>query len=151
MSGAPAQQHHVREQRAGAASGAHRDLGTVDLPRHTLAPQLLNQPGIANAGRDHMGGMRLTAWLDEQGSHFRFVVCEADATASGWTLRCLRQADEILLVAQADADPDPSADEKFLLGGKATVAGADLETPAFKQRAREALHALMCLPDYQLA
>ena len=41
--------------------------------------------------------------------------------------------------------------EKFLLGGKPTVTAEDLEKPAFKQRAREALHALMCLPDYQLA
>lgn len=86
---------------------------------------LLNQPGIASSGRDHMGGMRLTAWLDEQESHFRFVVCEADATASGWTLRCLRQADEILLVAQASADPDPSAAEKFLLGGHDAVSKAN--------------------------
>jgi hypothetical protein len=40
--------------------------------------------------------------------------------------------------------------EKFLLDGKKTVAAKDLESPAFKQKAREALHALMCLPDYQL-
>jgi hypothetical protein len=40
--------------------------------------------------------------------------------------------------------------EKFLLDGKKTVASKDLESPAFKQKAREALHALMCLPDYQL-
>jgi predicted acylesterase/phospholipase RssA len=77
---------------------------------------LLNQPGIANAGKDHMGGMRLTAWLDEQESRYRFLVCEADDTASGWTLRCLRQADEILLVARADSDPESTAAEKALLG-----------------------------------
>jgi len=40
--------------------------------------------------------------------------------------------------------------EKFLLDGKKTVAPKDLESSGFKQRAREALHALMCLPDYQL-
>jgi hypothetical protein len=40
--------------------------------------------------------------------------------------------------------------EAFLLGGKPSLAAADLETAAFKTRAREALHALMCLPDYQL-
>jgi hypothetical protein len=40
--------------------------------------------------------------------------------------------------------------EKFLLDGKTSVPAKDLESPAFKSRAREALHALMCLPDYQL-
>jgi hypothetical protein len=40
--------------------------------------------------------------------------------------------------------------EKYLLGGKKTVESKDMESPAFKQKAREALHALMCLPDYQL-
>jgi hypothetical protein len=40
--------------------------------------------------------------------------------------------------------------EKFLLDGKATVTAKDMESAAFKQRAREALHALMCLPEYQL-
>ena len=41
--------------------------------------------------------------------------------------------------------------EKFLLDGKKTVPAKDLESAAFKSRAREALHALMCLPDYQLS
>jgi hypothetical protein len=40
--------------------------------------------------------------------------------------------------------------EKFLIDGKATVTPTDMESAAFKQRAREALHALMCLPEYQL-
>ena len=85
---------------------------------------LLNQPEIANAGRDHIGGMRLTAWLEEQESRYQFLVCEADGTASGWTLRCLRQADEILLVAQAGSDPERSATEKALLGGHDAVSKA---------------------------
>jgi predicted acylesterase/phospholipase RssA len=68
--------------------------------------------------------MRLTAWLDEQESRYRFLVCEGDTAASGWTLRCLRQADEILLVAQADSDPEPSVAEKALLGGDHGVSKA---------------------------
>ena len=102
-------------------------LGSIGPTLHLSGQRvdaLLNQPGIANAGRDHMGGMRLTAWLDEQESRYRFLVCEADATASGWTLRCLRQSDEILLVAQAGSDPEPSAAEKALLGGHDAVSKA---------------------------
>jgi len=40
--------------------------------------------------------------------------------------------------------------ERFLLDGKKTLGEKDLDNPAFKQRTREALHALMCLPEYQL-
>ncbi len=102
-------------------------LGSIGPTLHLSSKRvdtLLNQPGIANAGRDHMGGMRLTAWLDEQESHYRFLVCEADTAASGWTLRCLRQADEILLVAQAGSDPGPSAAETALLRGDEAISKA---------------------------
>jgi len=40
--------------------------------------------------------------------------------------------------------------EKYLLDGKASLAAKDLDTPAFRAKVREALHALMCLPEYQL-
>ncbi len=51
-------------------------------------------------------------------------------------------------------EPAPAAARakihSFLLGGRPTLPPAELEMPAFKARAREALHALMCLPEYQL-
>ena len=40
--------------------------------------------------------------------------------------------------------------EKFLLDGKKTLSEKDLDNPAFRAKAREALHAMMCLPEYQL-
>jgi uncharacterized protein (DUF1800 family) len=40
--------------------------------------------------------------------------------------------------------------EKFLLDGKKTFSEKDLDNPAFRQKVRETLHALMCLPEYQL-
>jgi hypothetical protein len=40
--------------------------------------------------------------------------------------------------------------EKFLLDGKASLAAKDMDNPAFRAKVREALHALMCLPEYQL-
>jgi uncharacterized protein (DUF1800 family) len=40
--------------------------------------------------------------------------------------------------------------EAFLLGGKKHLA-KDADEAAIRQRTREALHALMCLPEYQLA
>lgn len=40
--------------------------------------------------------------------------------------------------------------EKFLLDGKKTMSEKELDNPAFRAKAREALHAMMCLPEYQL-
>lgn len=77
---------------------------------------VLNQPGIARADQEHAAGIRLTAWLDEQEARTQFLVYETDGTDSAWTQRCLRQADEILLVAEAGSNPVPSSLEATLLG-----------------------------------
>lgn len=55
----------------------------------------------------------LGAWLDEQETRYRFVLYEADPRPSAWTRRCLSQADRVLVVANADQEPDlgPLADE----------------------------------------
>jgi NTE family protein/lysophospholipid hydrolase len=79
---------------------------------------LLNRPGIAAAEEGDAAGIRLTAWLDEQESQHQFLIYETDGTLSLWTRRCLRQADEILLVADAGLDPAPGIAEKTLLGTK---------------------------------
>jgi NTE family protein len=102
-------------------------LGNIGPTLHLSGKRidtLLNQPGIADSDKDDVAGMRLTAWLEEQESQYGFLVCEADRNESGWTLRCLRQADEILLVAQAGSDPEPSRAEKALLGGHDAVSKA---------------------------
>ncbi len=48
----------------------------------------------------------ITRWMSEQEASHRFVLYEADPHRSGWTRRCLRQADRILLVAWGTAEPD---------------------------------------------
>ena len=85
---------------------------------------LLNRPGIAAAEEEDAAGIRLTAWLDEQESHHQFLIYETDGTLSLWTRRCLRQADEILLVAGAGSDPAPGAVEKTLLGTRDGISKA---------------------------
>jgi hypothetical protein len=40
--------------------------------------------------------------------------------------------------------------EKYLADGKKTLAEKDFESKEFRQKTREALHALACLPEYQL-
>ena len=98
----------------------HRAAGegarNASAPRCTLSAlrldALLNRPGIAAVDEEDAAGIRLTAWLDEQESHHQFLIYETDGTDSPWTRRCLRQADEILLVADAGSDPAPGLVEK---------------------------------------
>jgi predicted acylesterase/phospholipase RssA/CRP-like cAMP-binding protein len=79
---------------------------------------LLEQPGMAAAEPDQVAGIRLAAWLDEQEAETQFLVYETDGTDSQWTQRCLRQADEVLIVADFAADPAPGALESKLLSAR---------------------------------
>ncbi len=94
-------------------------LARIGGTLHLSAPRLdtlLNRRDIALAEEEDAAGIRLTAWLDEQESRHQFLIYETDGTASLWTRRCLRQADEILLVADAASDVAPGEIEKALLG-----------------------------------
>jgi len=77
---------------------------------------LLDRAGIEDVAEHEATGIRLTAWLDEQESHYRFLIYEAHAGATAWTRRCLRQADEVVLVADAASDPTPDDTERLLFG-----------------------------------
>ena len=78
--------------------------------------RLLNRPGAAQVGHDDPYSATLGAWLEQQEASHRFVLYEADRSASAWTRRCVRQADEILLVAEADSDPARGEIETALFG-----------------------------------
>ncbi|MCC6194398.1 MAG: cyclic nucleotide-binding domain-containing protein [Burkholderiales bacterium] len=86
--------------------------------------RLLNRPGIACAGDEEPAGIRLTTWLDQQESSHQVVVFESDRTDTAWTRRCLRQADEVLLVADAASDPGPGALERSLLAADGGISRA---------------------------
>lgn len=79
--------------------------------------QLLNDEDIAYAAPAEIGHYRrLTAWLDEQEANHDYMIYEADPISSEWTKRCLRQADEIILIANEAESPGLSLIEKELLG-----------------------------------
>jgi len=46
-----------------------------------------------------------TGWLDEQERRHDYLIYAGDPDASPWTARCVRQADRILVVANADTGP----------------------------------------------
>jgi NTE family protein len=54
---------------------------------------------------DPEAGERLRTWLASLESHHAYVVYAADNFDDAWSLRCLRQADRILILAEAQAPP----------------------------------------------
>lgn len=77
-----------------------------------LFDAILSKPGAAQTPRDDPTGLALETWLSEQEALYRYVVYEADPDWTPWTMRCLRNADRILLVGAADDDPRLSKIER---------------------------------------
>ena len=63
---------------------------------------------------DDASGIGNVSWLSEQETVHRYVVYEADASGSAWTELCARQADRIILVANAEGSSEPSSIERAL-------------------------------------
>jgi NTE family protein len=61
---------------------------------------------------------RVTAWLESVEQQNNYVFYLPDEAADEWTRRCIRQADEILLVADAMASPGLTRLETTLLSGE---------------------------------
>jgi CRP-like cAMP-binding protein/predicted acylesterase/phospholipase RssA len=78
---------------------------TLCLNRRLLDQDLGIRTGVGET-EDHPAQLRLTAWLDDQEVRHRFVLYEADPEPTDWTRRCLRQADQILLVCPAEGPFD---------------------------------------------
>lgn len=80
-------------------------LGSVLMLDPAEIDRLTGEPGLTNAGKGTPGRYRrLTEWLDQKESLYRFVVYRSDGQNSPWTQRCARQADRVVLVADAAAD-----------------------------------------------
>jgi lysophospholipid hydrolase len=54
---------------------------------------------------------RVSGWLAEQENRFRYVVLDCQGGPPAWTELCLRQADLVLLAADARSEPPASAGE----------------------------------------
>lgn len=96
--------------------GALEKFGSqIVLDSHTVN-RLLALPAISQIEKmDSHNSRHLSAWLEEQEAAHRFVIYIPDPTETAWTRRCLRQADEILLLADATQSPDlQEFEQKFL-------------------------------------
>lgn len=90
-------------------------LGRVAHLTSALVDRDLGRPGIAHAFDREGFSTQLVEWLAEQEAEHRYVVYEADAVLTPWTERTIRQADHVVVVADATTDPQPGEIETELL------------------------------------
>lgn len=75
--------------------GATLHLRAPDASARASLTMPLDQP------EGHPVWSRFVSWLDQRAGGHRFVLIETDAAATPWTRRVLREADEVLLLADA--------------------------------------------------
>ncbi len=82
---------------------------------------LLGTSGISQTAPSGPNNIRLETWLDDLETKYSLVIYEADGDDSNWSRRCLRQADRILIVADAAQNPKPHGIEAELLSPKSDI------------------------------
>ncbi len=97
-------------------AGALSRYGSLRHLNSRIVDQALQTPDISQTSEKHPNHIRLLTWLGEQEMDHEVVLYEADSGASQWSNLCLRQADHILIVGEADGDPVPGKMETALLG-----------------------------------
>lgn len=88
-------------------STMHVDSAGVD--------DLVGVPGISMATPQSAEGGRLGEWISTTEEKNRFLLLEADAEATEWTRRCMRQADIVLVVGNSADDPTVTPTELELI------------------------------------
>ena len=73
---------------------------TLHLSSHSVGREL-DAPTIAQADEKEAAGLRLTQWLCEQEEEWRYLVYQADADWNAWSARCVRQTDQVVVLADA--------------------------------------------------
>lgn len=73
------------------------------------------EPGAAQASLEDPRNPQVVSWLNELEARYQYVIYEATPDDSEWSRRCLRQSDQIVLVGQAIASPQPASHEVVLL------------------------------------
>ncbi|MCP4397167.1 MAG: cyclic nucleotide-binding domain-containing protein [bacterium] len=122
------------------ALNAHRGMSIAFIPVHKQLPlsefshQLIDvlgndtilhlnsgqfdthfgKSGMAQIPKDHPTEISILAWLNEQETHYRFILYEADTEETQWTCRCIRQADRIVLIGDGTGQPEIESIERLI-------------------------------------
>ncbi len=81
-------------------------FGKVGRLRSHEVDQTLGRPGISHSDRNEASNVRFVQWLNGCEAINRYVLYQADQEWSNWTERCVRQADHVIIVADARGDVD---------------------------------------------
>jgi predicted acylesterase/phospholipase RssA/CRP-like cAMP-binding protein len=85
-----------------AALSAYASVDLLDSP---TVDRELGRTGIAQSRGNELANLRLVEWLNSRELHFGHLVYLGDPGHSAWNERCLRQADRVVIVADA-TDPE---------------------------------------------
>lgn len=66
-------------------------------------------PGVSQSHEGTPNDLRLRAWLSELERKHRVILLQTDSEVTEWTNRCVRNADEVMFVAQAESSPATGA------------------------------------------
>jgi predicted acylesterase/phospholipase RssA/CRP-like cAMP-binding protein len=109
---------------AGFAQGLAESLsafGPVLLLDASRLDQAFGKEGASQTALDDPTGLVLSGWLAEQETRYRYILYAAEPTWSPWTRRCASQADRLLVVARAEADPTPGPVEEAIVVQRLTA------------------------------
>jgi len=70
-----------------------------------IVDQNFGKQGISQTKLDDPTNPVLSNWLSGQEGHYKYILYQADLTWTTWTRRSIRQADRILIIADASGDP----------------------------------------------
>jgi CRP-like cAMP-binding protein len=62
--------------------------------------------GIAQSHENEATSLRLVEWLHSQEDDCQFLVYQSDQKWSEWSARCVRQTDQVIVVAEANSEAD---------------------------------------------
>lgn len=100
----------VAELARGLAEALSRLGSTSRIDRRALDAHLPEGPGFDEEAYE----AEVITWLSERENEHTYIVAEGDGDpASEWSQRCLRQGDQLVLVADADASPGGSFLDQF--------------------------------------
>ncbi len=89
---------------AGLAS-ALAQHGSASHVNRLRIDDALGKPRVGELPDEDPDAMRVVQWMNEHEAAYRYVVYEADPRWTGWSERSIRNADHVLVVADAHGDP----------------------------------------------
>ncbi|MBU3004937.1 cyclic nucleotide-binding domain-containing protein [Paraglaciecola arctica] len=92
------------------------DYGSTKHLSSDIVNAELATEGIAQSHENEATSLRLVEWLHSQEDDCQYLVYQSDQKWSQWSARCVRQTDQVIVVAEANSEPDLSALAPHLSG-----------------------------------